>query len=121
MRLLIPGRGPFAPNDLVETFERAEVASTDRWPVNAAGVARRVARGACGQGLVAAPDDRAMAALRGVLGRHGTRVSFRGTDTLLIPLPGGATPVPTSPGSAPPWRDSTPSTRLTTRTGSPGT
>lgn len=89
VRLLLPGHGPFAPGDMVETFERAVVATTDRWPRIAAGMARLTAENARGQGLIAVPDDAAMAALRRAFAGHGTRIAFHGTDTLLVPLPSG--------------------------------
>ncbi|MGW9556842.1 hypothetical protein ACWGSK_20275 [Nocardiopsis sp. NPDC055551] len=89
VRILLPEYGAFAPSDMVETFERAVVATTDRWPRIAAGVARLTARNARRQGLIAAPDDTAMAALRRAFAGYGTQIAFRGTDTLLVPLPSG--------------------------------
>ena len=89
VRLLHPGYGPFAPRDMVETFELAGVETTDLGPRIAAGVARLTAQNARRQGLIAAPDDTAMAALRRAFTRYGTQIAFRGTDTLLVPLPGG--------------------------------
>ncbi|SIO90317.1 hypothetical protein [Nocardiopsis sp. JB363] len=89
VRLLVPGHGPFAPSDMVETFERAVVATTARWPRIAAGVAGLTAENARRQGLIATPDDTAMAALRRAFAGYGTQIAFRGTDTLLVPLPSG--------------------------------